>query len=545
VIIVKGKIVSLAIFLLMVFGSFGAVASQINVEEDLDNEPLGPLVGSRKALLVGVADYPGWGSDLNYPDDDARDMRYTLLDGGWSDSDITMYIDDEGTESAIKTKLNSIASQTTTDSISLFFFSGHGTQDWSGEAICCYDSDMYDSELNDILDNFNGKVVCIIDTCHAGGMGPDSGHEEINTTEFILNFIETLGAGNENRVILMACAADESSWEDPALQNGIFTYFVVEGLEGPADENNDNTITAEETFDYAAPKTKAYEPRQNPQLYDGYPSKDVPIIGEGSGSDPVLGKGIVMANGNEEESYAKATCYSLDDIEAKSGETVTFIIEYHLDCWGWFDEGRVTATVNGDTKTKYTKSNEEGFWSWDISCQPGKKVEWTIESWCKDDNPLFPAWEKSDECSSYLYFEAIGNVDCSGSIDGGSTHPGERVQGTFTVKNVGTSGTKLDWKVTEHPDWGSSWSFSPSSGDNLPGGSTKDVTVTFYTPEDRESFSGSIKVSNLDDSSDYDTVSVYLTVAKNREIDSSPFYNFLQNHPNLFLMLQLLLLRLR
>ena len=57
--------------------------------------------------------------------------------------------------------------------MSLFFFSGHGTQDGSGEAICCYDSDMYDTELNDILDNFNGKVVVIIDACHSGGMGPD------------------------------------------------------------------------------------------------------------------------------------------------------------------------------------------------------------------------------------------------------------------------------------------------------------------------------------------------------------------------------------
>jgi hypothetical protein len=250
-----------------------------------------------------------------------------------------------------------------------------------------------------------------------------------------------------------------------------------------------------------------------------------------------------MANGNEQESYAKANCYSLEDIEGKYGEKITFIIEYQIDCWGWFDEGRVTATVNGNTKTKYTTGNAEGFWTWEITCYPGE-VDWTIKSWCKDDNPLFPAWEKNDECSGSLDLVVIGDVECSGSINDNSVEPNERVTGSFTVRNDGVSGSKLDWMVSDYPDWGSSWSFTPSSGEDLPSGSTKTVSVSFNAPAEKGSHTGTIKVINKDDSSNSDTVSVSITVEKSKEVDKSQFLNFLENYPNLFLLLRLFLQRL-
>lgn len=277
---------SFVIILLMVLGSFGAVGTNLNPSDNNEFSPTNCREGFRKALIVGIADYPG-GGDLQYTDDDAIEIKEVLESNGWDEGDITLFIDDEGTKSGITEELNDIADTTNANSISLFFFSGHGTQDGQGEALCCYgtgsSSYLYDFELNDILDNFNGKVVVIIDSCHSGGMEPpDFGNEtEFNTSEYINNFIETLGAGNENRVILMACAADEYSYETSELQNGVFSFFIIEGLWGLADEEGDGNgiITAEETFSYAEPKTTDYEPRQHPKKYDGDTSTVVPIIG--------------------------------------------------------------------------------------------------------------------------------------------------------------------------------------------------------------------------------------------------------------------------
>jgi len=286
----KVRIVVLSIILLMVVSSFGAVAIKVNTQYNVNDDDVPKaesLAGGRKALVVGVADYPGTGNDLQYTDDDARGMKEVLKQNGWNENDITLFVDSQGTEGAITSKLNEIAGQTTASSISLFFFSGHGTQNSNGEAICCYDSNMYDTELNNILNNFNGRVVVILDTCFSGGMGPPG--FAFNVNEFVASFLQTLGAGNENRVILMACAANEVSYETSELQSGVFSYFVIEGLRGDADHegNNDGVTTAEETFDYAGPKTTNYMSEQHPQIYDGDPdpNKDVPIIGGGVSSD--------------------------------------------------------------------------------------------------------------------------------------------------------------------------------------------------------------------------------------------------------------------
>jgi len=57
----------------------------------------------------------------------------------------------------------------------------------------------------------------------------------------------------KNRIILAAggkhffCGVDESD----ALGFGIFTFFIMQGLKGIADINNDGWVSAEECFRYA------------------------------------------------------------------------------------------------------------------------------------------------------------------------------------------------------------------------------------------------------------------------------------------------------
>jgi hypothetical protein len=55
--------------------------------------------------------------------------------------------------------------------------------------------------------------------------------------------------------------------ESSQLRNGVFTYYFVEGMRGAANPSR-KTITVQQAFEYAAPRTSADESGQSPQMSD-------------------------------------------------------------------------------------------------------------------------------------------------------------------------------------------------------------------------------------------------------------------------------------
>jgi hypothetical protein len=549
----RGKILALTIILLMIAGSFGAVGTTIGTSKTFDSNgtqkiendlivSAGILNGNQKAVIVGG------GIGLNYADDDAINMKALLIANGWSSSSITLLIDSQATKSAVTNNLNSMASGSTASSISLFFFSGHGTSDQNGEAICCYDSYLYDYEFNSILDNFNGKVVAVLDSCYSGGM-PPSAVEGIIVDQFIANFIEgvSVGRGNENRVILMACAQDEYSYETGELQSGVFSYFLREGLNGPADEqgNNNGVITAEETFNYAQPKTTEYEPSQHPQIFDGDSGTEVPIIGIGGLSEmifygqdwdkdadgpdnPPIGDwqndpphAIRMGH---EPFGPDATAWYMFDVGGNEVQEGMQVGIYFCDVGLWpFANGPSLYVYNWNSQSwtclgENIADQDELVWQWKTTSNSNDYV---------DDNGL--VWTKVyAESNDETILDTIGirfelvpppapDLTCIGSLGWTDIAPGSTVTGSFTVKNIGEQGSNLNWEVSEWPDWGT-WTFSPSNGNNLPKDGTTIVQVTVVAPDQGDQqFSGEVKVVNADDSNDYEIIPVSLATPVNQQ----------------------------
>lgn len=211
-----------------------------------------PVLGDRYAVVVGISDYPGDGSDLNYCDDDANEM-YNVLTGvyDFTDTHVTILLDGEATREAI---ITAIAAIPTDAGEVVFFFSGHGMRGiandgdkerWD-EAIVTHNGThivpIWDGELKDAFSRFTtSRIVFVFDTCLAGGMKKD---------------LEAPG-----RFIAMATtergyAYEGDEWGDG---HGEFSYyFVEEGMnDGYADvydhDNDENTadVTMEEAFDYA------------------------------------------------------------------------------------------------------------------------------------------------------------------------------------------------------------------------------------------------------------------------------------------------------
>jgi uncharacterized caspase-like protein len=264
------------------------------------------------AVIVGIEDYESI-SDLSYTVDDAEDMRDVLVAyGNW---DIKLLTDEMASKTSIYTAIENIALKSKIGDVCLFFFSGHGSRipDEDGdegkknrydEVICPWDttseieSVISDDELGEWLAACKGNVVVILDTCMSGGF--TKGMEE--TVKTVPNprvskdaiakkhFAEGLTGHFKQKpisrdlnqagyVVLMACGEGDYAYEYDALENGVFTYYVVEALSGPADVNSNNEVSAEESFNYADPLVfKYYRPaHQHPELWDGYEG-ELPLV---------------------------------------------------------------------------------------------------------------------------------------------------------------------------------------------------------------------------------------------------------------------------
>ena len=140
----------------------------------------------------------------------------------------------------------------------------------------------------------------------------------------------------------------------------------------------------------------------------------------------------------------------------------------------------------------------------------------------------------------------IPKLCCQGELSWTGITPGESMSGTFEVSNCGDEGSELDWEVAEYPEWGTGWTFDPASGIGLTHSQGwQTVTVDFTAPtEKNKEFIGTIKVINSNIPSEFCEIPIYLKTPKSKQIINNPFLNFLQNHQNMFPLLQKILERL-
>jgi hypothetical protein len=288
------------------------------------------------AVICGVSTYKEVRPNLHYCDNDAQDLRNALLkSSNWTSSNITVLVNSAATYSAIYNAILDMADKSDDDDVCLFFFSGHGTKDPYHEYICPYDSysDSYDNDIRD--DDFGNwiamlptnKYLILLDTCFSGGLirskalneepnvwikgiNKISSSSNIGATNvikngdgFVAHLFPKIGAkdlsDNGRGVVITACKDTEYSWETGDLQNGLFTYYLVEGLNVLADSDRNNKISAQECFNYLAPRVEAYVTNnslsdpQTPQIYDAYGELDFLIL------NPVISKCTVTAGAND------------------------------------------------------------------------------------------------------------------------------------------------------------------------------------------------------------------------------------------------------
>ena len=248
------------------------------------------------AVVVGIADY--YENPLQYTDDDAWYFAQQLLESPsmWDAGNIVLLLNSDATTSNFIAALNAISDVVTSNDVLVVFFSGHGSQwadlppideedDWD-EALCFIDIDMTDDWLSSLLNNVPvGQLLVLVDACYSGGQIRGKSEEGLSPQSVGVGLAEDLARTNNvggrdledmsrSFVAITASADDESSIESSSLQHGVFTYYLLEAMTGPADAhgNNDGLISAEECYSYLRPNvvsfTASVDALHNPKILD-------------------------------------------------------------------------------------------------------------------------------------------------------------------------------------------------------------------------------------------------------------------------------------
>lgn len=257
--------------------------------------------GRKFGFIVGISKYKfneGGLNDLNYADADARSIREFLMTsrgGGFSSSDLFYLTNEEATVEGVRAALRLFLPRATENDLVFIFFAGHGAPDPFDPQmlyLLLHDSKVADlpatglrmSEVQSLLDGQLSarRVVVLIDACHSAGISGKrlvAGRQLERAENNLFNLQAIKLFREEGRAVLTSSDVNEISEEgiNWGGGHGVFTWALLQGLDGAADLNNDRVITAGELFDFVSDKVrKETKFRQNPRALPGT-NKDFPL----------------------------------------------------------------------------------------------------------------------------------------------------------------------------------------------------------------------------------------------------------------------------
>ena len=179
------------------------------------------------------------------------------------------YSDDDATREGILDALHTTFSKAGPDDLVMMYFSGHGLKgsflpiDFDGSK-----NKVFHHEITEILEKSPAKFkLCIADACHSGSLFAEKGNKAYTFD----SFYKSLAQSKPGMALIMSSKSEETSLESNNLRQGVFSHFLLEGLKGQADYNEDQTIVLKELFDYICHNVKEYTSRrQSPMIRGDY-----------------------------------------------------------------------------------------------------------------------------------------------------------------------------------------------------------------------------------------------------------------------------------
>jgi hypothetical protein len=232
------------------------------------------------AIVIGVNNYnknkTGYDS-LPYAVNDSKKMYDTLINiFGFKKERIKYIVNEKATKKNILSALLKITKQAKKGDDILIFFSGHGDKDKKNAYLIPYDYDKnyapYSAiniidEIAEKIDNKFRHSLLIFDSCYSGFakkvIVSKNSNNKKETPNYILKMILNNGFVN-----ILTAGEDEEVYMSKYWHNhSVFTYYLIKGIKGEADYNQDTIISLNELSLYLENKV-SNEANQTPQKFD-------------------------------------------------------------------------------------------------------------------------------------------------------------------------------------------------------------------------------------------------------------------------------------
>ncbi len=221
------------------------------------------------AAIIGIDDYVNW-QKLEYAAHDAQGVKDVLIQKyNFKPDHVFMLLNDQATRQNILSLLGDKLADPTMvqhEDRVFVFFAGHGATRKLASGrdlgyIIPVDADLTDFEgtaismtnFQDISEAIPAKhVLFVMDSCYSG-LALTRGGGDLPSTQNYLNEISR----REARQMFTAGEADQQVADNGPNGHSVFTWTLLQGLDGRADLNGDGVITATELAAYVAPAVSA------------------------------------------------------------------------------------------------------------------------------------------------------------------------------------------------------------------------------------------------------------------------------------------------
>ena len=217
---------------------------------------------TRYALIVGVGEYSSALPSLPEAQRDVQAMQQVLEQRGF---DQVRSLVDPQLQELNESIEELLANRQDSDTL-LFYFSGHGLKDSSGEFYlttratekdCVKQTSVSSSLLTKAMNTNQANQILILDCCYSDSATRDAAHSEDLSPRLI----------SENRAILTSSIPWQSFSNRQESELSVYTHYLVQGLKtGLADSDHDGLISVGDLYRYVKRKLRERGLEQEPEL---------------------------------------------------------------------------------------------------------------------------------------------------------------------------------------------------------------------------------------------------------------------------------------
>ncbi|MEK7449498.1 MAG: caspase family protein [Planctomycetota bacterium] len=215
------------------------------------------VMGEVHLLVIGISNYEDPNiKDLPYAEEDARAILEFFRENTRSPvkpENITSITGKEATAKNIRKAIGQLAKKSKKEDMVIFYYAGHGDVGKHPNQGVEYYLIPVDAEKEDLFSTAmelseaqrlwsavtSKRKIFIADSCNSGGFTDLRGDVD--------GFEKGMGEGT---IVMTASSRGQKALEDSRLKHGLFTYYLLEGLNGQANKDADNRVSITELKEY-------------------------------------------------------------------------------------------------------------------------------------------------------------------------------------------------------------------------------------------------------------------------------------------------------